>query len=338
MDSTLNIISRNRRINISESIDKIAGSLNAGRNFDCKPACHSLNFKRISHKDMPIIWNFLRKESGRTTDFSYGGVLMWIDYFHYEYAVFNDTLFLKGVVENNITQPAFSLPVGKMNLADSVALLKDYCRIHCINLVFSAVPEYALEDFLDFHPKSIEELSDWGDYLYPIEQLATLSGKKMSKKRNHVHQFQNTFPDWQAEWINPGNAHLAMDFMDLFDSEGDATEMAVAERALSRSLISLIEEGDPVLEGLILLADGKVCAYTIGDVKGDTLFVHIEKATRHVPGSYEMINQLFAERMLERHPELKFVNREDDAGDDGLRLAKESYHPSEKLKKFNILF
>lgn len=338
MDPTLNNTSRLRPIDITESINRIADALNTSQS---STECRSgslIDFKRITHKDMPLIWNFLKKETGRTTDFSYGGILMWIDYFHYEYAILNNTLFLKGVVENNITQPAFSLPIGEMALSDSVRLLIEYCKAHCINLVFSAVPEYALDEFLNLHPSSIEELTDWSDYLYPIEQLATLSGKKMSKKRNHVHQFLNAYPDWHADWITPENASLAMDFMDIFDTEGDSTEMAVAERALSRSMISLIAEGDTVLEGLLLYADGKVCGYTIGDVKGDTLFVHIEKATRHAVGSYEMINNLFAERMLERHPELKFVNREDDSGDEGLRLAKESYHPVDKLKKFNIIF
>lgn len=160
----------------------------------------------------------------------------------------------------------------------------------------------------------------------------------MSKKRNHVHQFIREYPDWHVEILDSTNADSALKFMDIFDLEGDSGCMAQAERALSRDMISKIKEGDDVLKGMILYADGKVCAYTIGDIKGDTLFVHIEKATREVTGSYEMINHVFAKHIIEQNPEVRFINREDDAGDIGLRMAKESYHPLEVLKKYNISF
>ncbi|MBD5310127.1 MAG: DUF2156 domain-containing protein [Bacteroides sp.] len=295
-------------------------------------------FKKITPENMPEVWNFLQHEKGRTTDFSYGGILMWVDYFNYEFTIYDDTLFIKGVVENDLSKPAFSLPVGKLPLKESVELLREYCAANDLTLEFSAVPEYALEDMKSLNPVMVELLSDWGDYLYDAVPLSTVAGKKMSKKRNHVHQFEKNVEEWHTESITPENAMLAYDFMDIFDLEGDSTEMAAAERELSRKMIKEMKNGNQNMEGMLLFADGKVCAYTIGDVKGDTLFVHVEKATRGVNSSYEMINYQFAKAMCEKYPEIKFINREDDAGDMGLRIAKESYHPVEILKKYNIIF
>lgn len=321
----------------NDSICRLAGNLQELR-LKSNHKCRLPEFKKITSENIEEIWKFLNMEKGRTTDFSYGGILMWVDFFNYEYTIYKDTLFIKGVVENDLKKSAFSLPIGSLQLKDSINLLKEYCSIHNIQLEFSAVPEYALVEMKKLNPMSIEELSDWGDYLYDAQLLATVSGKKMSKKRNHVHQFESHYPDAKFEWMNIDNANLAMDFMDIFDKEGDSTEMAVAERKLSREIIKRISDGDKHLEGIILFAKGEVCAYTIGDVKGDTLFIHVEKATREVVGSYEMINYLFAKLMTEKYSQIKFINREDDAGDIGLRMAKESYHPIEILKKYNIVF
>lgn len=295
-------------------------------------------FKKITADDMPRIWQILCKEKGRTTDFSYGGVLMWVNYFNYEYTICHDTLFIKGVVENDMSKPAFSLPVGSLSLTRSVELLKDYCRANNLELEFSAVPEYALEEMLDLSPRFVEELTDWGDYLYEADPLASLKGKKMSKKRNHVNQFVARCPDWKAVMMSPENAGEAMRFMDIFDLEGDSSDMAKAERELSRELIGHLSNGDRNLKGMLLYAGGEVCAYSIGDIKNDTLFIHVEKATRKVAGSYEMINYLFAKEMTTQFPQIRYINREDDAGDIGLRMAKESYHPLEILKKYNVVF
>lgn len=131
---------------------------------------------------MPLIWKYLKEEKGRTTDFSYAGVLMWVDYFNYEFSIYEDTLFIKGVVESDLSKPAFSLPVGRLSLRESVGILKDYCKANSLSLEFSAVPEYALEEMKGLGPVMVEELSDWGDYLYDANMLASLQGKKMSKK------------------------------------------------------------------------------------------------------------------------------------------------------------
>lgn len=304
----------------------------------CAARCALDHFRPVTHADMPLIWKYLENEPGRTTDFSYGGLLMWVNYFKYEFAIVSDTLFIKGVLENHREVPAFSLPIGKLPLSESVAMIRDYCNRHGIEAELSAVPEYAVADIEKLGPRKIEELTDWADYLYDAEMLATLKGKKMGKKRNHVNKFDSLYPEWSIEKITRENVREAMKFMDKFDLEGDSGQMAVDERKLTRELLAYVEKGDGVEQGAILKVRGEVAGFTLGDVKGDTLFVHVEKCTRQYEGSYEKINKEFAAMMMAEHPEIKYINREDDAGDAGLRLAKESYHPLEMLKKYNVRF
>lgn len=303
-----------------------------------KMSGEKLEFKKVTHSDMPVIWEFLKEEKGRTTDFSYAGLLMWVDLFKYEYAIYKDTLFIKGVLENDLSKPAFSLPVGSLSIEESIKILREYCNSRNLPVELSAVPEHALEELEKLQPEYIDMLSDWSDYLYDAEILASAKGKKMNKKRNHIHHFMSENPDWEFRPLTPENAEEALNFMDIYDSEADNTFMAKEESRLSRIMIKMMSEGDSVMEGGILYRKpGEICAITIGDVKGDTLFVHIEKGTKAVAGSYETINKEFAAYMMEKYPEIKYINREDDSGDEGLKRAKESYHPIALLRKYNVI-
>lgn len=297
-----------------------------------------LLFQPVTAANISLVWHYLQREPGRTTDFSYGGVLMWADYYRYEYSIVRDTLFLRGVSEADLSRPVYALPVGDLLLSDSVELLRLHCARRGERLLLSCVPEYALDQLLPLQPRSVVETPDTADYLYDLNTLATLSGKKMGKKRNHVNKFVNTFPVHRLDDlrnVDPGELER---FMDLYDTQRDSTALAVAESYMTRCMLRRLVAGDPMIEGGALRAGERLAAFTIADRKGDTLFIHIEKADRDIPGSYEMINQAFAMRMMQEHPGLRYVNREDAAGDEGLRRAKESYHPVELLRKYDVEF
>lgn len=298
-----------------------------------------LSFIPITVADMPIIWQYLCKERGRTTDFSFGGVAMWIDYFSYQYCIYEQTLFIKGVLEDNRDVPAFSLPIGNMELSKAIDLVKQYCNMRNIKPRFSAIPEYALLDFKCLNPVDVSELVDWGDYIYEADLLATLAGKKMAKKRNHFNRFCSIYEDrFKIVDITPSNITELFRFLDFLENCSQMDANGREEFKLTRKYLEKYESFSSYIIGAILLVDNSVCAFTIGDIKGDTLYIHIEKADRNVPGSYEAINTLFVRSIQSQYPNIKYVNREDDAGDAGLRKAKLSYKPIDILKKFNIYF
>ena len=89
------------------------------------------------------------------------------------------------------------------------------------------------------------------------------------------------------------------------------------------------------LEGLLLRADGKPVAFTAGkSLGGDTYDVFFEKAHSEIQGAYPMINREFARWIRKNHPEIRYLNREDDMGEENLRKAKLSYHPDLLLEKY----
>ena len=89
------------------------------------------------------------------------------------------------------------------------------------------------------------------------------------------------------------------------------------------------------LEGLVLMENGQALAMTMGSILSpDTFDIHFDKALDGVDGAYAAINQSFAQYLQEKYPQIRYLNREDDLGIDGLRKAKLSYHPDHLVTKY----
>lgn len=263
---------------------------------------------------------------------------MWIDYFGYEYCICDDTLFIKGLSEDPSRRQAFSLPLGRLTLRESLTLVKTYCRAHGIEPLFSAIPQERIDEFRVLGATAVEELPDWADYMYDASALASLTGKHYNKKRNHVNRFVADNPGWRLDDIDKANLSELRNFFATLDIESAKADPAMAEFEREQCLDVLDSYADYPFEGALLRdGEGHIVAFTAGEIVGDTLVLHIEKMMHSVAGAGEAINNFFAHRMLERHPELLYINREDDSGDPGLRYAKESYHPAYRLLKYNVV-
>lgn len=179
---------------------------------------------------------------------------------------------------------------------------------------------------------------DGYEYLYEIDRLAELGGKKLHAKRNHINRFIENNPSWRFEEITPQTLPecLEMDkawYRTSLRREGDAEEQDLrAEVAALRRAMEHYAALD--LEGGLIRVEGRVIAFTMGDkLCSDTYDVHFEKAYGDIQGAYAIINREFARWVRARHPEVRYLNREDDMGVEGLRKAKESYYPDPMVEK-----
>ncbi|MCM1336620.1 MAG: phosphatidylglycerol lysyltransferase domain-containing protein [Candidatus Amulumruptor caecigallinarius] len=296
-----------------------------------------LHFRRFKLAEVSRISALLTAAPARTCDFTIGGIYMWIDYFRYRRAIVDDTLFIRGLSELDITREAYSLPVGTMPLHRSIALLRDHCDSIGEELRLSAVPEEAVPSLVAMGGRVDAELTDWADYLYDITPMATYSGKKMAKKRNHVNAFMAENPGYAFEPLTSGNLTAVQEFFGSMHLAADKGVTAEVERMQTLAVLDNVAAYP--FEGAVLSTPAYgIVAFTLGEVRDDTLYVHIEKMRHDINGAGETVARLFAERMLAAHPALRYVNREEDAGDEGLRQAKQSYHPTRLLRKYDIIF
>lgn len=298
----------------------------------------TLTFAPFTPADIPALLPILSASPSRTCDFTIGGIYLWKDYFMYSRQIVDGTLFIKGVAEDNLEVPAFSLPVGAMPLAESLGLLREHCTSNGIRPLLSAAPADRLDEIRSsINVAEVSELPDWADYLYEIEPMATFKGKKMSKKRNHVNRFYSDHPDAIFEPLTTGNIPDALSFL-RNHSTPSPDKSITADYDIMETAYALDHFDDYNFEGALMrIPDVGVVAFTAGEVIGDTLYVHIEKMDHDINGSGETMSSSFCRYMMERHQELRYVNREDSSGDPGLARAKEAYHPVALLRKYNVL-
>lgn len=304
------------------------------------PATSPLNFREITLDDLPAIARILSDARSLTCDYTVGGIFMWIDYFRYKFCIYNDTLFITGVEENHTDTPAFSLPIGAMSLPAAIDLLKDYCRQNDMPLRFSAIPADKLTLFTAYNPDAdVEELNDWSDYVYDASAFATLSGKKMAKKRNHVNRFKAEHPEAYLETLTPLHARELEQAMIRWNAESDQSDASQSHDEELREVMQVLDNyGRYPFTGVVLREKegGNVVAFAVAEIIDDMAFVHIEKMNHNVAGAGETIAHLFASRLMEEYPNVRYLNREEDCGDEGLRHAKESWHPAMLLRKYNV--
>ena len=174
------------------------------------------------------------------------------------------------------------------------------------------------------------------DYVYNIDDLADLKGRKFQKKRNHLNRFRSLYPAWRTEALTPANMdavrEMAAKWYEARLAHDPQADFHLEQRALRRALDRFEALG---LEGLVLYDGDRVIAFTMASqLSADTMDVHFEKALEDVDGAYPAINQAFAQHLRDRHLTIRYLDREEDMGIEGLRKAKLSYCPDHLTEKY----
>ena len=176
---------------------------------------------------------------------------------------------------------------------------------------------------------------DGFDYIYAIDDLADLKGRKYQRKRNHINRFHQNYPDFTVEPLTDENT---IDAVLLLQKWYDDREQADphSDFHMERAAIfkALRDRKQLDMEGLLLKHNGQTLAFTMGSAMNETTFdVQFEKALEDADGAYPTINQEFAKYLRKKYPKLQWLDREDDLGLDGLRKAKLSYCPHHMIEK-----
>lgn len=281
-----------------------------------------------------------RASGNQGCEYSFSTLFLWSGAYQQQVAPTDGFVLerLRGKLGAGYLFPAGSGPLEPVlsALEKDAAERGEPCRFFCVT------PEQA-ERLEQLRPGQYAFQSDrdgW-DYLYALDRLAGLGGKKLHGKRNHIRRFEESHPDWQVEQITMDNlaecAEMDLEWnrryrsLDAAGEEAEARTRLDERHAMSRAFAQYEALG---MDGLLLRTGGKVVAFTMGSpISADTFDVHFEKAYGEIQGAYPMINREFARWLQANRPGVRWLNREDDMGLEGLRKSKESYYPDRMVEK-----
>ena len=289
-----------------------------------------LEFKKVTLEDYDVIKAYYEAYPARQCDRSTGATVMWRDYYDNHYATFDGTI----IFSSNFTgDVCFTYPIGR-NVSGMLDELEKYCRANGIPMTICSVNNTELPDVLRKYPDSEHSADrDWFDYLYEKEAILTLAGRKYSTQRNHINKFKKLYADYSFDVITDSDIPLLIDFTKNFTFNSEKDDSAQQELNICVEVLENYKTYNML--GGVLRVDGKIIGYSIGEIIGDTLFDHIEKADISYHGAYQMLTNSFLKEFA-ADDSVKYVNREEDCGDEGLRKSKLSYHPVELIEKNTV--
>ena len=297
-----------------------------------------IDFRTPQPSDKAWVDALLAQADYRGCDYNFTNLFVWSRAYGQEIAQVNGFLVTHLCGRMGCS---YMYPAGSGDLAAAIDILAREAdeRRQPLRLVCLTTRQMEELDRLMPGRFAYEADRDGFDYLYDIDRLADLTGKKLHAKRNHINRFMDNNPSWVYEEITPQTRPECLEMDQEWYRRSMVREGAAEERDLGDEGIALRTAMDHYhalgLEGGLIRVYGEVVAFTMGDrLNSDTYDVHFEKAYGELQGAYAMINREFARWVRAKHPNVRYLNREDDMGVEGLRKAKESYYPDRMVEKY----
>lgn len=290
-------------------------------------------FREFFLSDQDILNQFIKDYEPQSCEYNFSNLFCWQIPSKLTWALYKNHV----LIYDNLDQSMF-MPLGKTIMPNELAELS-HCLKHIglksdISLV---TKEYIarfseIEDLYIIKPEP-----DYAEYVYDVNKLSDLLGKKLSKKRNLIAQFKREYPDFEVKLLSSSRdlINKSSEFAEkIFTRQEIKTDTIVQEfKALGQALKYFKELR---LEGISLLLGDQVIAFSIfSPLNSQTYDIQFEKSDLNFKGASQIINHETAKYLRDK---CQFLNREQDLGIKGLRKAKLSYDPDYLIDFFTLVF
>lgn len=292
-----------------------------------------LQYRSIILNDKAIFDYYFNIHQYSNSEFSFANLFIWRDSYEIQFCELNHTIFMKGTHHKML--PFLLPPITTSNISYQIPmrlLVEDFQEKN-IPFLMMGITEEIKETIERDCPGwfVMEDDPNNDDYVYNSKDLIQLPGGKYHGKRNHINRFIKEY-NYEYVEITSKNADECLDTYDRWYSQkGNVTmdDLDDEKTAVREALLHL----EPLqLRGCGVRIQGIIEAFSLGEfLHSDMAVIHIEKANPDIHGLYAFINQYFAKDVW---ASATYINREEDMGIIGLRIAKKSYYPVKMVKKY----
>lgn len=309
-----------------------------------------INWKEITIEDKGWVDELLSYSDYMSLEYSFTVMYIWRRSFQTKIGRYKDLLLVRSKPEamgyNNFQ---YIYPAGRGSLQDIKDVIEFYREDALqngeeFNLVSVSNAQKEILEGIFPDKFSYTPTRDTFDYIYSAESMVFLRGKKMQSKRNFISRFKRQ-EGWIYEEITPLNVDECLQMNEKWCAQYGCGAGKALEGSLQTeycSVRSALHNFTPLgLKGGLLRLNGEVVAFTVGEqMNSNTFLVHIEKAFADIVGAYPTIsNEFLRNNIVANDGEsltVRYINREDDAGDLGLREAKMQYNPLFLFEKYSV--
>lgn len=304
-----------------------------------------IHFREIQLSDKGQIDSFLLRAAAPICDYTFVNIYAWQPIYQTTWAEVEGAFVVRFVIDGEFGY----MVVGADDYSRVMTVLQaetaeSGARLRLVGMTSEDAEKFKAwaETMGGMERFALCDNPDYRDYIYSVEDLSNLTGKKYQPKRNHINKFESKYSyefaeltpkyfqeclclecRWQLRKVVMDNPEVA--------KEHECKD--TAEKVAIRRAFDAYEELG--LYGGVLLVDGHVAAFTYGSAMSeDTFCTHIEKADATMDGIFPMINRCFARALAERG--FRYVNREEDMGLAGLRRSKHSFYPVRLQEKIGV--
>lgn len=269
----------------------------------------------------------------RTSDLSFANIYLLSEKYGTTIAARNGALFRHFAGNGRLQGYAFPCCAEPATLPEALQALREDSVTRGRDLSFCLLSAEQCDLLRTLLPGPWEVLSDRGDadYLYKREELALLPGTAFHNKRNHISQFERTYPgEINFHSLSEVPAQDVLNVAEEWLAAQESSPDLLHEARAIRNALKHIHELQ--LFGGVLYVREKPVGMAVGSMISPSVAdIHYEKCIPTYRAAYPLLTRETA-RLLPSS--CQFINREEDLNQPGLRQSKLSFHPCEILEKF----